>query len=162
MSAGKSKPDGSDLTIKAIENGTVIDHITPGQAFSVLKILGVNESFRKTVSVVINAPGSDGEKDVVKIQNMELTEKQVAAISLIAPKATVNIIRDYRVVRKSRVKIPERVTGIIRCINPNCISNSKEPVDPSFFVHKNDDGRHYLVCRYCESIISDDAITHII
>ena len=155
-------PSKSDLTIKAIDNGTVIDHITRGQAFNVLRILGIDASFRNTVSMVVNAEGAEGGKDVVKIQGMELTEKQVAAISLIAPKATVNIIRDYCVVRKSPVRIPDQVSGFVKCVNPNCISNSNEPIDPAFFVIKTENGHHYLRCRYCESRIGMDMICHII
>ncbi|NLI61858.1 MAG: aspartate carbamoyltransferase regulatory subunit [Methanosarcinaceae archaeon] len=151
----------SDLRIKAIENGTVIDHIPCGQAFNVLKIMGINENFKKTVSFVMNAVGSRGGKDVVKIEGMELTEKQVAAISLIAPNATVNIIRDYNVISKTQIKTPNEIHGIIKCINPNCITNSKEPIQTSFKVESESYDESILRCKYCDSIISDDIVKHL-
>lgn len=152
----------SDLRIKAIENGTVIDHIPCGQAFNVLRIMGINEKFKNTVSFVMNAEGSRGGKDVVKIEGVELTEKQVATISLIAPKATVNIIRNYNVIAKKQVHIPKEIRGILKCLNPNCITNSREPVDTSFHVSPSEDDRLLLRCEYCDSVISDDVVRYLL
>ena len=163
---GRSKKlgDKNDLRIKAIENGTVIDHINPGQALNVLKILGVGENITSTVSVVMNAGGVRGEKDVVKIEGRELTQKEVASISLISSKATVNIIRNFDVVEKKNVQIPDSVHGIVRCINPNCITNSSEPIESRFMVTIRESTVKSLTlrCVYCESTISDDIIKHIL
>lgn len=147
-----------NLKIKAIENGTVIDHINNGQAFNVLKVLGINEHFKSTISFVMNAQSSSGMKDVVKIEGMELTEKQVSIITLITPLATVNIIRNYNVVKKRKVLIPDKIVGLIKCINPNCISNKNEPIYSKFFIFKVDDKIMSLCCEYCESLINQDDI----
>ena len=166
VKSGRSKKlgDKNDLRIKAIENGTVIDHIKPGQALNVLKILGVGENITNTVSVVMNAGGARGDKDVVKIEGRELTQKEVASISLISCKATVNIIRNFEVVEKKDVQTPDSVHGIVRCINPNCITNSNEPIESCFTVTQNEGLVKSLTlrCVYCESIIFGDIIKHII
>jgi len=157
--------DKNDLRIKSIENGTVIDHIKPGQALNVLRILGVGESFTNTVSIVMNAGGERGDKDVVKIEGRELTEKEVAAISLLSPKATVNIIRDFEVVNKKEIQIPNSVCGIVKCINPNCITNSSEPIETRFAVTENETSvskKLVLRCVYCESVMTEDLINYIL
>lgn len=154
--------DKNNLRIKAIENGTVIDHITPGQALNVLNILGVGENYTNTVSIVMNAGSSRGDKDVVKIEGRELTEKEVNAISLISPKATVNIIRDYEVVQKRQIKTPDYVCGIVKCINPNCITNSSEPIETKFAVtHEEKEKMLVLRCVYCESVMTEELIKYI-
>ncbi|WP_338103452.1 aspartate carbamoyltransferase regulatory subunit [Methanolapillus millepedarum] len=156
VTRSKKLGDKNDLRIKAIENGTVIDHITPGQALNVLKIISVGENFKNTVSVVMNAGGARGDKDVVKIEGKELTEKEVAAISLLSPKATVNIIRHFEVIEKKQVKTPECVNGIVKCVNPNCISNSNEPIDSRFIVKECHTGALLLRCAYCESVMMEN------
>jgi len=155
--------DKNGLRIKAIENGTVIDHITPGQALNVLKILGVSENFTNTVSVVMNTGGSRGDKDVVKIEGRELTAKEVNAISLLSPEATVNIIRDFEVIQKKKIKTPESVCGILKCINPNCITNSSEPIETRFSVAENEKGKTMVLrCVFCESVMTEELIKYII
>ena len=154
--------DKNDLRIKAIENGTVIDHITPGQALNVLYILGVSEFFTNTVSVVMNAGGERGDKDVVKIEGRELTEKEVAAISILSPKATVSIIRNFDVVDKKKIKTPDTISGIVKCINPNCITNSNEPIETHFAVTENETTKFLVLrCVYCESVMTKDLIKYI-
>ena len=121
-----------DLKIQAIENGTVIDHITAGQALNVLRILGISSAFRETISFVMNAPGARGKKDVVKIEGKELSIEELNRIALISPKATINIIRDFKVIQKNDVVLPSYVEGVVRCTNLNCISNSSEPIKSKF------------------------------
>ncbi|HOL40398.1 MAG TPA: aspartate carbamoyltransferase regulatory subunit, partial [Methanospirillum sp.] len=85
------------LVISTIKNGTVIDHISAGEALTVLRILGITGSTRECVSVATNVSSRvQGKKDVVKIENRELKTKEVDRIALVAPDATINIIRDYR------------------------------------------------------------------
>lgn len=144
-----------DLKIQAIENGTVIDHITAGQALNVLRILGISSAFRATISFVMNAPGARGKKDVVKIEGKELSVEELNRITLISPKATINIIRDYEVIQKNKVVLPPYVEGVVRCMNPNCISNSSEPIKSKFSVLESEDGVS-LHCLYCEHVISED------
>jgi len=137
-----------ELKIQPIKNGTVIDHITAGNAVKVLHILGIPKGSSSTVSVAINVKSKYGKKDIVKVENRELDPYEVDKIALIAPKATINIIRDYEVAEKYKVKLPEEVIGIVSCSNPTCISNAREPVKSRFIVLKKDPIQ--IKCYYCE------------
>ncbi len=146
------------LLINAIQNGTVIDHITGGEALIVLRILGITGSTDECVSVATNVVSSAlGRKDVVKIENRELKDEEVDRIALIAPKATINIIRERRVVEKKGVDIPDTLIGVLKCPNPCCITNTNEPVNSRFSVQ----GRR-LICTYCDTVIGSDIPSHII
>jgi len=136
------------LKITPIKNGTVIDHITPGVAVKVLHILKIPESTSSVVSVAMNVQSRMGKKDIVKVENRELDPKEVDKISLIAPKATINIIRNFEVAEKHKVQLPDEVIGIVKCSNPTCISNSKEPVQSRFLIVDKDPPR--IKCYYCE------------
>lgn len=137
-----------ELKVPLIKDGTVIDHITPGNAVKVLHILGITKTSSSTVSVVMNVKSKLGKKDIVKIENRELDPTEVNKIALIAPKATINIIRDYELAEKYKVKLPDEILGIVRCSNPTCVSNSKEPVKSRFKVISRDPPR--ILCYYCE------------
>ena len=137
-----------ELKITPIKDGTVIDHITPGCALKVLRVLKIPESTSSVVSVLMNVSGKKGKKDIVKVENRELDPKELDKIALLAPRATINIIRDYEVVKKHIVEIPDEVIGITRCSNPTCISNAREPVESRFHVISKDPPR--IRCYYCE------------
>lgn len=138
-----------ELKIPLIKDGTVIDHITAGQAVKVLHILGIPErTLDSIVSVVMNVKSKIGKKDIVKVENRELKPEEVNKIALVAPKATINIIRDYEVAKKFKVSLPDEIVGIVRCPNPNCISNSREPVKSRFRVISRDPLR--IKCCYCD------------
>lgn len=146
------------LLINAIQNGTVIDHITGGEALIVLRILGITGSTNESVSVATNVMSNAlGRKDVVKIENRELKDEEVDRIALIAPKATINIIRERRVVEKKGVEIPDTLIGVLKCPNPCCITNTHEPVSSRFSVL----GKR-LICDYCDTVIGSDISSHII
>ena len=136
------------LKITPIKNGTVIDHITPGFAIKVLHILRITETTSWVVSVAINVKSKIGKKDIVKVENRELDPKELDKIALISPKATINIIRDYEVVEKHKVQLPNEIIGIVKCSNPTCISNAKEPVRSKFLLVKDDPP--CIKCYYCE------------
>ena len=143
-----------ELKVSPIQNGTVIDHIECGMALKVLKILGLTEEPpENTTSVIIHVPGSKGCKDIVKLENKELKKKEVNQIALISPDATINIIRDSEVVKKYRVELPKVVEGIVRCSNPNCITNFREPVEPKFNVESKKPV--VLRCAYCNRKLDD-------
>ena len=137
-----------ELKIQPIKNGTVIDHIPSGNAVKVLHILGIPKFSSSIVSVAMNVKSKLGKKDIVKVENRELDPHEVDKIALIAPKATINIIRDYEVVEKHKVNLPKEIIGIAKCSNPTCISNSNEPVNSRFIVISNDPPR--IKCYYCE------------
>ena len=145
-----------DFRVTPIRNGTVIDHIDCGQALKVLRIIGITDSVRSTVSVLLHVPSKkDGWKDVIKVEDRELDTKEVDKISLIAPKATINIIRDFNVAEKFNVKLPDVAKGIVRCGNPNCITNMDEPVETEIIVESKDP--IVLRCLYCDRIQEDVA-----
>ena len=137
-----------ELRVTPIKNGTVIDHITAGYALKVLHVLQIPESTTSVVSILMNVMGKKGKKDIVKIENRELDPKELDKIALIAPNATINIIREYEVVKKHKVELPNEVIGIAKCSNPTCISNSHEPVESRFHVIGKDPPR--IKCYYCE------------
>ncbi len=149
-----------EMRVRRIEHGTVIDHITAGQALNVLRILGISGTSKAVVSVAMNVPsGAIGSKDIVKVEDRELEEKEVDRISLIAPNATINIIRDFEVIEKYSVELPERLDGVVKCSNPNCISNTNEPVISKFMVNKKP---VELRCIYCDHVISEGIAEHLI
>ena len=137
-----------ELKIPLIKDGTVIDHITAGNAVKVLHVLGIPKKTTYVVSVAMNVKSKFGKKDIVKVENRELDPSEVDKIALIAPKATINIIRDYEVAEKHRVNLPDEIRGIVCCSNPTCVSNSKEPVKSRFKVISKDPLR--IKCYYCE------------
>ncbi|MCG7854552.1 MAG: aspartate carbamoyltransferase regulatory subunit, partial [Methanoregulaceae archaeon] len=136
------------LLISPIRNGTVIDHITGGEALNVLKIIGITGATTESISVATNVKsGKMRKKDIVKIENRELKKEEVNRIALIAPSASINIIRNYEVFEKKGVEIPGILVGVVRCPNPGCISNTNEPIDSKFEVLQK--GLH---CLYCDWI----------
>jgi aspartate carbamoyltransferase regulatory subunit len=146
--------DDPQLRVSKIRNGTVIDHIAAGQALNVLAILGIDGSAGENVSVGMNVPSSRlGKKDVVKVEDRELSQSEVDVLSLISPEATINIIREFEVVEKNRLARPERVVGVISCPNPNCITNADEPIEAKFAVVA--EGAR---CEYCGTIVRDAEI----
>jgi aspartate carbamoyltransferase regulatory subunit len=144
-----------ELKIQPIKNGTVIDHIGNGLALDVLKIIGVRELDKdSTVSVALHVRSSKlGWKDIVKVENMELSPRKVNAIALIAPTATISIIREFKVREKRIVDLPERIVGILTCPNPNCITNHDEPIESEFEIHRR--RPVVLKCIYCERMVGD-------
>ncbi len=119
-----------------------------------LKILGVTgENIKSTISVAMRVRSKKEEwKDIVKIEDRELDTREVNRIALIAPRATINIIRDYNVAEKTKVQLPRVVKGIVKCANPNCVTNSNEPVETSFDVVN--ERPLTLKCHFCERIQS--------
>ncbi len=146
------------LLISPIRNGTVIDHITAGEALNVLKIIGITGTTTESISVATNVKsGKMAKKDIVKIENRELRKDEVNRIALIAPNASINIIRNYDVFEKKGVEIPGILAGVVRCPNPGCISNTNEPIDSKFEVLTK--GLH---CLYCDWMITRDITSHLI
>ncbi|MFB6179598.1 MAG: aspartate carbamoyltransferase regulatory subunit [Halorientalis sp.] len=149
--------DSEELRVSKITEGTVIDHITGGQALNVLAILGIDGSRGEEVSVGMNVPSDRlGRKDIVKVEGRELSQNEVDVLSLIAPAATINIVRNYDVIEKHRVERPTEVVGVLECPNRNCITTKDEPVDSEFEVL--DEG---VRCAYCDTIIRQNIADHI-
>jgi len=140
------------MKVQRIEHGTVIDHILPGKAFDVLRVLGISNE--RSMSILINSHSKKaGKKDILKIEDVELSENEASRVALISPKATINIIVDGHVVRKFNAEAPKIVRGILTCSNPNCITNQNEPVTSEFHLGPHDG--HRYVCSYCERDVID-------
>lgn len=147
----------NELRVMKIRFGTVIDHINAGTALSVLRILGLTGKGENVVTIAMNVPSSKlGRKDIVKVEDRVLNSEEADKIALIAPKATINIIRDYDVVGKQTIKLPQVVKGIVKCDNLSCISNGNEPIQSTFFVEGEDPLR--LRCYYCNRTMSKDDV----
>ncbi|MDI9616743.1 MAG: aspartate carbamoyltransferase regulatory subunit [Methanothrix sp.] len=143
-----------ELKVRPIRSGTVIDHIQAGQALNVLKILGISGTTDATVSVIMNVGSRKlGKKDIVKVEDRELREDEVNKIALIAPGATINIVRDYAVVEKYSVDLPDVIVGVVRCQNPSCISNTNEPIKPKMLVKEKNPV--VLRCFYCDQPLTE-------
>jgi len=144
-----------ELRVSKIRNGTVIDHLAAGQALNVLALLGIDGSGGESVSVGINVPSDKlATKDIVKVEDRELSQSEVDVLSVISPEATINIIRDYEVVEKQRIDRPESVEGVLACPNRNCITSGSEPIRTRFAVL--DEG---LRCHYCGEIVREAEVT---
>ncbi len=153
MNEGKDK-----LIVTKIENGTVIDRIPPGKALRILEVLGIDANYPYTVALAIRVPSKKMSlKDVVKIKGKELTEKDIHKLSFIAPSATVNIIQNFEVQKKVELHIPEHVEEFIKCLNPNCVSNSHEPINSSFDIISKEP--LILRCIYCDRVIEDEYLS---
>jgi aspartate carbamoyltransferase regulatory subunit len=144
----------TQLLIRRIKEGTVIDHVKAGEALRVLNILGINGKEGEIVSVAMNVPSSKIEKkDVVKVANRFLRPEETDKIALVAPQATVNIIRNYRVAEKRKVELPNVFIGLLKCPNPTCVSNMQhEPITP--IIDVVDKETPLLKCRFCQRLIS--------
>ena len=141
------------LLVSKIENGIVIDHIPPGKAFQVLKLLKLPDDARALIAQNVDSQ-SMGSKDLIKIEGTYLTSKEIDIIALVAPDATLNIINDWQVREKTRITIPDVLEGAFNCPNTLCPTNAKySPPNTEFNVEK---GRRVedtkLHCNYCGSI----------
>lgn len=151
-----TKKDLRAFKVFAIKNGTVIDHIKAGQALKIIKILKLYAN-DKIVTVGLNFPSKTSKfKDLIKVEDRELNPDEANRVAILAPKATINIIRDFEIVKKFKVQIPDQVERIIICPNPKCITNN-EPMKTVFSVTVNKD-QTKLRCKYCEKTFDQEEI----
>lgn len=148
---------GAFLKAKKIETGTVIDHVPKAMALKVLRILGIEDDFPGTVTVLMNVPSSHyGFKDIIKIEGRLLAKKEIAKIALLAPSATVNTIQNFTVVDKYVVQVPSVLEGVVACPNPSCITRNEGT--PRLLVENASPVR--LRCAYCEKVYGERDITY--
>lgn len=154
----ENKKKKTELVISKIKDGTVIDHINAGRALLVLKILRITENTKERISLAMNVPSKKmGKKDIVKVENKFISEEELNKIALIAPNVTINLIKDYEIVKKFKVKPPEVVEGIISCPNKTCISNNKrEPIKSCFYISVKE-GEVIARCHYCGKVVKNIA-----
>ena len=137
------------LKVSAISEGTVIDHIPSDALFKVISIL----ELEKTTNMITFGANLDsekqGQKAIIKVSNQFFANDDINRIALIAPNAKLNIIRDYEVVEKKVVEVPDQVIGIVKCFNPKCITNNEDVLTSFKVISKNPLA---LKCKYCEKI----------
>ena len=145
-----------ELVVSALENGTVLDHIPAENVYKALDLLNL-KGLESQITIGINlASKLHGKKGIIKIADKFFEAEELNKLALIAPKATVNVIRDFKVVEKKTLETPEEVIGIAKCRNPKCVTNH-QPIKTRFkTVVEND--KISLKCHYCEKI---SAIKHV-
>lgn len=153
----KTSANGKIRIVK-IHDGTVIDHIRAGKALEVLKMLGITGKEGNVVTLAMNISSSRiGKKDIVKVENRDLDSAEVARIALVAPEATINLIKDSKVIKKTRVELPDIITGVMVCTNPRCITNKeREPIRAKYQVTSKNPIK--LKCLYCWTHIEEKDI----
>ncbi|MCY0859023.1 MAG: aspartate carbamoyltransferase regulatory subunit [Sulfolobaceae archaeon] len=145
------------LIVNRIREGTVIDHIPAGRALAVLHVLGIKGNEGYSVALVMNVESRKlGKKDIVKIEGKFLDERETSLITLIAPTATVNIIKDYEVVEKRKLKLPDEIRGLLTCPNTSCISRNDVEAVSKFRIVKT--SPLLLKCEYCETYITEEEV----
>lgn len=137
-----------ELMVAAIENGTVIDHIPSSKLFEVVSLLHLEAIRGSSIMVGYNLKSKKmGHKSIIKVSDKYFSDAELNQLSVVAPNVTLCIIRDYEVVEKKKVALPEEIRGIVRCANPKCITNN-EPMTTLF--HVTDRERGVIQCHYCE------------
>ncbi|HIS22760.1 MAG TPA: aspartate carbamoyltransferase regulatory subunit [Candidatus Cryptobacteroides intestinipullorum] len=137
-----------ELKVSALENGTVLDHIPAENVYRALDILGLKGiSNQITIGINLNSK-LFRKKGIIKIADRFFEDDELNKLALIAPHATVNIIRNFQVVEKKKLTMPEEIEGIAKCMNPKCITNH-QPVKTRFAVIE-EGNEISLLCHYCE------------
>ncbi|MFA8298619.1 MAG: aspartate carbamoyltransferase regulatory subunit [Hyphomicrobiales bacterium] len=146
-----------ELIVSALNNGTVIDHLPSDSLFTVIRILGLDQS-KNQIYFGSNLDSKKyGNKAIIKVKDRFFEPKELNKIALIAPSATLIEIKDYDVVNKQGVEIPGKVEQFVKCFNPNCVTNIEDEVKSRFKVDTSD-GELKLHCHYCEKTTKSDSI----
>lgn len=135
--------------VTAIRNGTVVDHIPAGHALQVIQMLRIDRTRTTPVSLVMNVPSDKlGRKDVLKVEDRELSQEELDRLALIAPTASIAIIRNHAVAEKLRVELADDLVNIASCSFSNCITkNAREPLPQRLRVISRDPLE--VRCYYC-------------
>jgi len=144
-----------ELQVAALENGTAIDHIPPEHLFKVAHLIGLSKMDNRITFGNNLESKKMGRKGVIKIADKFFEEDEINRIALVAPNVILNIIRDYEVVEKKNITLPDELVGIVKCNNPKCITNN-EPMTTHFYVTEKALGT--IKCRYCERKINKEEI----
>ncbi len=136
-----------ELQVAALENGTVIDHIPSEKLFTVVSLLGLKQ-MSNNITIGFNLQSKKlGKKGIIKIADKFFTDDEINRIAVVAPNVKLNIIRNYEVVEKRELSLPDELIGIVKCANPKCITNN-EPMLTRF--HVVDKEKCIIRCHYCE------------
>jgi aspartate carbamoyltransferase regulatory subunit len=140
--------DTRQLLVRRIKDGTVIDHIESGKALLVLRTLDITGKEGNVITVALNVPSSKhNKKDIIKVENRFLEKNETNKLALIAPHATINIIKEYKLVEKRKIQLPDFITGVFKCTNLKCVTNSDEYIKP--VINIIDKEKVILRCKYC-------------
>ena len=140
--------DTRQLLVRRIKDGTVIDHIESGKALLVLRTLDITGKEGNVITVALNVPSSKHDKkDIIKVENKFLEKNETNKLALIAPHATINIIKESRLVEKRKIQLPDSIIGVFKCPNLKCVTNSDEYIKP--VINIIDKEKIILRCRYC-------------
>ena len=135
------------MNIDSIQNGIVIDHIAAGRGMRLYELLNL-DSLDCSVAIIKNVTSKKmGKKDIIKIDSS--THIDMDVIGFVDPQATVNIIRDGKLIRKRCIEAPQMLTNVIRCMNPRCITTTEQELDHVFKL-TDPDNKIYR-CIYCET-----------
>ena len=135
------------MIIGQIRDGIVLDHITAGKGMDIYRILGLDK-LECTVAMIKNADsGKMGKKDIIKIG--EVIDIDFAVLGFIDPGITVNIIRDGKIVKREQLTLPKKITGVIKCANPRCITSTEQEIVHEFYL-ANAEKKTYR-CKYCDT-----------
>lgn len=144
-----------ELQVKALENGTVIDHIPSDKLFKVVSLLKL-DGVKDQITIGNNLSSKQmGTKGIIKVADRYYAEEEVNRIALIAPMAKINIIKNFEVIEKKILSLPDSFTGLVKCPNPKCITNN-EPMKTRFETVNKEPV--VLKCLYCEREVQEDSI----
>lgn len=142
-----SKVEKGELRVPAIKNGSVIDHIPVEEVSRVVRLLNLYD-LEYPISIGQNFRSKKlGRKGIIKVEEKFFTPDEVNMLSLVSTDVVISVIRDYQVVDKIHVELPEHIHGLIQCPNPKCITNH-EPMQSRFRTMEDGAGRT-LKCEYC-------------
>ena len=146
---------GKELQVAALENGTAIDHIPTDAVFKVVSLLQL-QKLNNRITIGNNLKSSKmGSKGIIKVADKFFREDELNRIALVAPNVNLNIIRNYEVVEKKKVLLPDEIVEIMKCNNPKCITNN-EPMKTRF--HVTDKEKVELQCHHCEIKIKKEEV----
>jgi aspartate carbamoyltransferase regulatory subunit len=152
--------ESSQLLVRRIRNGTVIDHIESPRALLVLNILNITGQGGNVITVALNVPSiKHGKKDIIKVENKFLEKKETDKLALIAPNATINIIKNYTLIEKRKIQLPDNIVGYFKCPNLRCITNTEMGLKSKIEII--DKKNMILKCQYCaRSITTNELINY--
>ncbi len=143
-----------ELKVSAIKDGTVLDHIPANQLFKVISILGLKDC-QNQITFGMNLDSKLlGKKAIIKVADRFFEETEINKVALVAPDAKINIIKDFEVIEKKVLRVPDEIIGIVKCANPKCITNH-QPIKTKFKT-TYEDSNLKLHCHYCEKNTGSD------
>lgn len=143
-----SKEEKHLLNVDTIKNGLVIDHIRAGSGWRIFQWLGLDKS-PFCSALIMNVPSKkSGKKDIIKIENV--MDIDFSVLGFIDPNISVNVIQNEEIVRKIKMELPSRISGVFKCKNPRCITQTEHYVKPNFLLVDKTNGLY--CCEYCDTM----------